>query len=59
MLKDYKVEEVIDCYNKANKFLKGIELANKHHKPELIYGTIKTSVKIAYDIKKNQLLQVL
>lgn len=31
-LQDYKPEDAIDCYNKANKFLKAIEIATKYSK---------------------------
>jgi tetratricopeptide (TPR) repeat protein len=52
-LKDCKIEEVIDCYNKANKFLKSIEVATQSGLRDIINTQIKLQVKIAYDVKKN------
>ena len=54
------MEQALDCYLKASKFLRAYQLCLEHAGSDpILLNTVKTHVKIAYDIKKNQYVQVL
>ena len=54
------VEQALDCYLKAAKFLRAYQLCLEHAGSDpILLNTVKTHVKIAYDIKKNQCVTVL
>ena len=55
-----KIEMAMDCFLKANKFLKAYQLIVEQGASEpILMNTVRTHVKIANDVKKNQLLQTL
>jgi len=50
----------MDCFLKANKFLKAYQLIVEQGGSEaILMNTVRTHVKIANDVKRNQLLQTL
>ena len=54
------IEQALDCLLKANKFLRAYHLCLEHAPGEaILLNTVKTHVKIAYDIKKNQYVSLL
>jgi len=56
-----RIENAMDCYLRANKFLKAYELliVEQGSADSILMNTVRTHVKIAFDVKKNQLLQIL
>jgi hypothetical protein len=48
------IEHALDCYLKAAKFLRAYLLCLEHGDSDpILLNTVKTHVKIAYDIKRN------
>jgi hypothetical protein len=57
-LKEYpkRLESAMDCYLKANRFLKAYQLIVEEkggHDEGILMNTVRTHVKITYDVKKN------
>jgi hypothetical protein len=56
------LESALDCYLKANRFLKAYHIIVEHQGSSvesILMNTVRTHVKIAYDVKKNQLVGIL
>jgi elongator complex protein 1 len=59
---DYSIQEAVEYYSKGNAFMEAIRECMKEEDEDLktkLLLTTKTSVNLAYDVKKNQILKVL
>lgn len=54
------IEHALDCYLKSARFLRAYHLCLEHGGSDpILLNTVKTHVKIAYDLKRNQYVQML
>ena len=61
-LPNYQISQAVEYYNKANAFMQAIRESMKEQNIETraaLLNSIKNSVSLSYDVKKNQFLKLL